>query len=380
MEFGILQYLEKYGERRNRSTGVIAWKGSSPIQFIDSELSGSYKGEQLLKLKSDMTKGNKANNLSNILSDPKFLITCWARIRSNKKSLIPTFDGSMGGINFFWFTEIAKQIKNGKYQFKVVRRKYILEPNNDKLRPSTRSLFKDKTIQEGMRFLLEITFEQLFKDNSYGWRQNRSRLTAINDIKMKCKSASWCIEGSIEQQFFFLNRKFLISILNSKIHDQAFIDMVYKYMKVRAIQGGILSPILTNIYLHPFDEWVTEYLKPNFDKGDKRAKNPEYFKQNHQDGQKVKDKTISRVSTQDPDFKRLYYFRYANDFIISVDGTKEDCRTLRTQIKEFLSNNINFTLNVDKTKITNAQYESAKFLGYIIHKISTRQDKIGRLS
>jgi len=76
MEFGILQHLEKCGERRNRSTGFIARKGSSLVQFAESELSGSYRGKQLLKLKSDLIKGNKANNLSKILSDPKFLVSC----------------------------------------------------------------------------------------------------------------------------------------------------------------------------------------------------------------------------------------------------------------------------------------------------------------
>jgi len=399
IELGILQHLEKCGERRNRSTGLITRKGSSLIQFTESELSGSYRGEQLLKLKSDLAKGNKANNISKILSDPKFLVACWVRIRSNKGSLTPAFDGSIDGIKSSWFTETANQIRNGKYQFKVARRKYIPKPNSNKLRPLTMPSSKDKIIQEGMRFLLEIIFEPNFKDNSYGWRPNRGCLTAINDIKMKCKGASWYIEGDIEQQFPSLNHKFLISILNSKIHDQAFIDMVYKYMKIGygesikqatpmkigVIQGGILSPILANIYMQPFDEWITEYLKPNFDKGVKRAKNPEYFKKYRQDGRKVKDKTIRSVLTNDPDFKRLYYFRYADDFIISVDGTKEDCINLRDQIKEFLSNKINLTLNVKKTKITNAQSESAKFLGYIIHKtpmnkMPIRRDKQGRLS
>jgi group II intron reverse transcriptase/maturase len=399
MEFGILQHLEKCGERRNRSTGLITRKGSSLIQFTESELSGSYRGKQLLKLKSDLTKGSKANNLSKILSDPKFLVSCWVRIRSNKGSLTPAFDGSMDGIKSSWFTETATQIRNGKYQFKVARRKYIPKPNSDKLRTLTMPSSKDKIIQEGIRFLLEIIFEPTFKDNSYGWRPNRGCLTAINDIKMKCKGVSWYIEGDIEQQFPSLNHKFLISILNSKINDQAFIDMVYKYikvgygesikqatpMKVGVIQGGILSPILANIYMQPFDEWVTENLKPNFDKGTKRARNPEYFKKYRKDGQKVKDKTMRSILTKDPDFKRLYYFRYADDFIIGVDGTKEDCKYLRNQIKEFLSNKINLTLNVEKTKITNAQCESAKFLGYIIHKtpmnkMPIRRDKKGRLS
>lgn len=268
MEFGILQHLEKCGERRDRSTGLITRKGSSLIQFTDSELSGSYESKQLLKLKSDLEKRNKAENLSQILSDPKFLVSCWVRIRPNNRNLTTSFDGSIYGIKASWFTESAAQIKNGKYQFKVAKRKYTLKPNNNKLRPLTTPSPKDKIIQEGMRFLLEMIFEPTFKGNSYGWRPNRGCLTAINDIKMKCKSASWYIEGGIEQQPLFLNHKFMISLLNSKIRDQAFIDMVYKYMKVEygkfikqatpmkvsVTQGEILAPILANIYMHPFDK------------------------------------------------------------------------------------------------------------------------------
>lgn len=139
-------------------------------------------------------------------------------------------------------------------------------------------------------------------------------------------------------------------------------------MKVGVIQGEILSLILANIYMHLFDEWVENHLKPNFDKGDKRAKTPEYFKKYRNEGLKVKDKTIRSILTNDLNFKRLYYFRYADDFIIGVDGTKEDCEILRNQIKEFLSEKLNLILNVNKTKITNAQKQSAKFLGYVIYK------------
>lgn len=144
MEFRILQHLKKCGEQRNRSTGLIARKGSSLIQFTNSKLLGSYEGKQLLKFKSDFIKGNKVENVSQILSDPKFLVSCWVRIRSNKGSLTPVFDGSIDGIKSFWFTETASQIRNGKYQFKVVRRKYIPKPNSDKLRP---------LINPAMRFL-----------------------------------------------------------------------------------------------------------------------------------------------------------------------------------------------------------------------------------
>ena len=398
MKFGILQYLEKYGERRNRSTTLISRKGSSLTRLTNFELSGSYESQHLLKLKKDLSNGLKATNLSVIMSDPDFLIACWVRIRSNKGSLTPAFDGSIDGIQKSWFIETAGTMINGGYKFQVARRKYIPKPNSDKLRPLTMPSSKDKIVQEGMRFLLEIIFEPLFKDSSYGWRPKRGCLTALNDIRMKCKGCTWYIEGDIDQQFPTMNHNILIKIIKTKVDDQAFIDLLYKYMKVgygenikqatpmkvRVIQGGILSPILANIYMHPFDEWVEKYLIPNFNKGSKRKKNPEYFKKYYKSGLKVKDKSIRSILDIDPNWKRMYYFRYADDFVIGVDASKNDCIKLKNKINHFLQTELNMVLNLDKTKITNVQKEIAKFLGYGIHKtlmskMPTRIDKLGRL-
>jgi len=398
MEFGILQYLEKYGERRNRSTTLISRKGSSLTRLTNFELSGSYESQHLLKLKKDLSNGLKITNLSVIMSDPDFLIACWVRIRSNKGSLTPAFDGSIDGIQKSWFIETAGTMRNGGYKFQVARRKHIPKSNSDKLRPLTMPSPKDKIVQEGMRFLLETIFEPLFKDSSYGWRPQRGCLTALNDIRMKCKGCTWYIEGDIDQQFSTMNHNILIKIIKTKVDDQAFIDLLYKYMKVGygenikqatpmkvgVIQGGILSPMLANIYMHPFDEWVEKYLIPNFNKGSKRKKNPEYFKKYYKSGLKVKDKSIRSILEIDPNWKRMYYFRYADDFIIGVDASKKDCIKLKNKINHFLQTELNMVLNLDKTKITNAQKEIAEFLGYGIHKTimsktPIRIDKLGRL-
>ncbi len=397
MEFGILQYLEGYGERRNRSTAMISRKGSSLARLANSELSGSYESQHLSKLKSDLSNGLNATNLSIIMSDPDFLIACWVRIRSNKGSFTPPFDGSIDGIKESWFKETAGNIRNGGYKFQAARKTYVPKPNCEKLRPLTMLSPKDKIIQEGMRFLLETIFEPLFKDSSYGWRPKRECLTVLNDLRTKCKGCTWYIEGDIDQPFPTLNHKILISIIKTKVNDQAFIDLLYKYikigcgenlqkispMKIEVRQEGILSPILTNIYMSPFDEWIENYLTPNFNKGDKRKKNPEYFKKYYQSGLKVKDK--SSMLSMDSSWKRMYYFRYADDFIIGVDGSKEDCIELKNKINVFLQDELNLVLNLEKTKITHAEKDHAKFLGYKIYKtkmskMSLRRNTLGRLS
>jgi retron-type reverse transcriptase len=397
MEFGILHHLERCGERRNRNTTIISRKGSSLTQLTNFELSGFYEGQQLLKLQSDLTNGLKAKNLSIIMSNPDFLVSCWVRIRFNKGSLTPAFDGSIDGIKESWFIETAGKIKNGGYIFQADK-KYIFKSNSDKLRFLTMPSPKDKIVLEGMRFLLEIIFEPLFRNSSYGWRSNRGCLTALNDIQMKCKGCSWYIEGYIDQQFSTLNHNILISIIKTKVDDQAFIDLLYKYIKVGyeenvkkvtpmqigLIQGGILSPILANIYMNSFDEWVEYHLMSIFNTGNKREKNPKYFKKYYQDGLKVKDKSIRSILNMNPSYKRMYYFRYGKNYLIGVEGSKEDCEKLKNEINAFLQNKLNMVLNLNKTKITNATKNHAKFLGYRIHKtkitkMPIRRNKLGRL-
>jgi hypothetical protein len=156
-------------------------------------------------------------------------------------------------------------------------------------------------------------------------------------------------------------------------------------MKIEIIQGRILLPILANIYMHPFDHWVESYLVLKFNKGDTCKKNREYFRKYYQDRLKVKDKSIQPRLSMDYRWKRMYYFRYADDFIIGVDGSKKDCIELKTKINNFLRTELNIILNLEKTKITPTKKESIKFLGYRIHqtvmeKTPIKRDKLGRLS
>jgi group II intron reverse transcriptase/maturase len=361
-------------------------------------LAGIDYQKELEILKSRLAKGEKAKNLSRIMSDPAFLIACWVRIRSNGGSMTAAFEGTLDGINEKWFEETASVMRKGGYIFKPARRTYIPK-SNGKLRPLTVPSPRDKIVQEGMRFLLELIFEPTFLDCSYAWRPSRGCHDALKDIRLKCKSVSWYIEGDIDQQFSTIDRHILISLIKEKVDDQAFIDLIFKYIRIGfgeksdlvsstrigLIQGGILSPILANIYMHPFDEWVMSDLKIRFDLGQKRLKNKEYWKQYAKNGRKAKNKLLRSTVANDPNWKRLWYFRYADDFIIGVDGSILDAKFLKEEIRQFLHNRLKLSLNTSKTLITHAETESALFLGYKIHrtplsKMPIRIDKIRRKS
>jgi len=361
-------------------------------------LEGIEYQKELKILKSRLVKGEKAKNLSRIMSDPKFLIACWVRIRSNRGALTPAFGGTLDGINEKWFEDTASVMRKGSYFFKSARITHVRKPDG-KLRPLTMPSPRDKIVQEGMRFLLELIFEPTFLECSYAWRAGRGCHDALNNIRLKCKSVSWYLEGDIDQQFPTIDHHILISLIKEKVEDQAFIDLIFKYLKIGfgekpysvsstrigLIQGGILSPILANIYMHPFDEWIVNDLKVQFDKGLKRLKNKEYWKQYVKNGRKVKNKLLRSTVANDPNWKRLWYFRYADDFILGVDGSKQDAIYLKEEIRQFLYNRLKLSLNTTKTFITHAETNSALFLGYKIHrtplsKMPIRVDKKGRKS
>lgn len=391
LEFGISRHVEALGRRRIYNTIFVYRKRSSFACSGKSSLEGLEGTEQLQILKESLYNKGTAHNLSKIMSIPEFLISSYIKIRSNKGSMTQTFDGTLDKIKDKCFINTASQMRNGLYQFSPARRIYIPKPNG-KLRPLTIPCPKDKIVQEGMKFLLETVFESVFKDSSFGFRPNLGCHAALKDIRKKCKAVSWYIEGDIEQQFLCIDHSILVSMLKKKIKDQAFIDLIYKYlrtgysetrnkiipMKMGLIQGGILSPVLSNIYMTSFDCWVEDVLKPSFDKGIKRKTNPEYFRRYYQDGLKVKDKTIRSVVGNDSDCKRMFYFRYADDFIIGVDGNKKDCVELRDSIEKFLLKELKLVLNMDKSKIIHAETKSAKFLGYKIHKTKLRKMAIKR--
>ena len=391
MEFGMTRKSKGWGSRRARSTKISFFgKGPSQIRLDKNLLSGTYESSHIEILTLRIKNNKKASNLSKILSDPNFLIAAWVRIRSKKGSVTPALTNTtLDGINLNWFITTANQIRNGMFKFAPSRRKNISK-SDGKNRPLTIPSPRDKIVHEGMRFLLALLFENDFSYNSHGWVTGRSCHTALNQIKMDFAQDNWYIEGDIEQQFPSLDHSILINQLKMKIEDQAFIDLVYKYlrvgygispkhiepMKMGASQGGVLSPILANIYMMPFDSWVEKFLIKKYTIGKRKKRNPEYTKM-IRSGQ-VTDHSIRTTIGNDRNFIRLHYVRYADDFVLGLNGPKEYCKQIIQACKNFLFENLKLTLNTEKTQIIHSQTKSAMFLGYRIHKTKLSKNKIAK--
>lgn len=378
-EFGISRNTKVRGRRRIHSTVIINGKGSSKFMIGDTWFEGQEIENQFQKLLKDIDNSIRVNNLTTIMSNRDFLVGCYLSIKSKPgnmtRSLTPE---TLDGIDIKWFDKVSQTFRNGNFNFQPSRRTYIPKPNG-KRRPLTIPSPRDKIVQEGMKILLECIFDAQFRQSSHAFRPGRGCHTALNHIRLHFGKSNWFIEGDINQQYPSVDHNILVEILREKISDEPFIDLVYKYMrvgygeksneimpmKVGFMQGGLVSPILSNIYMHPFDEWIEDVLIPKYTKGKRKKSNPEYTKMLRQHGSAV-DKLINPTIVNDENFGRLSYVRYVDDFLIGVIGSKETCAKIKEEIKVFLEKRLAMTLNIDKTHITHATTEKALFLEYDI--------------
>lgn len=153
-------------------------------------------------------------------------------------------------------------------------------------------------------------------------------------------------------------------------------------------QGSVLSPLLCNIVLHELDKFIDD-MGREFKSGVKRRPNPNYVKLNSK-RRNLKDLKARKLVLQemrripasdpmDPNFKRIKYVRYADDFVVLVIGSYSDAEKMRARIKDFLLNNCGLTLNLDKTLISNIRKPGFKFLGADCKRADMTKNHVVRL-
>lgn len=346
------------------------------------------------------------------LYNPDFYLLAYKNIYANGGSMTPGVNGiTIDGMSSQRIAKLIESLKDRSYQPNPARRTYIAKKNNPaKKRPLGIPSGDDKLVQEVIRMLLESIYEPNFSDASHGFRPQKSCHTALTKIQKTFTGAKWFVEGDIKACFDSFDHHVLIDILRKRIDDEAFISLMWKFLKAGYMeqwqyhmtysgtpQGSGMSPILANIYLNELDRYMGEY-KARFYKPTRTA-NPAhrnmaskifYYKAKNDkvwDDLSVEEKkecarTLRQMRSeqrklpthpvQETSYKAIQYVRYADDFIVGVIGSHEDAKKLKQDLTAFLKEKLGLTLSAEKTKITNTA-ENARFLGYDI-SVSRSQD------
>jgi len=297
-------------------------------------------------------------------------------------------DETPDGMSLEKIDAIIEALRYERYQWLPARRVYIPKKNGKK-RPLGMPVWSDKLLQEVLRLILEAYFEPRFSDHSHGFRPERGCHTALREIYYKWSGTTWFIEGDISQCFDRLNHELLIQELSEHFHDGRFIGLVRELLDAGYMedwtynqtlsgvpQGGVVSPILSNILLNKLDRFVEDKLIPQYTKGAKRKADPTYRRlvvqafRERQKGNAEKARELKKQFQKlpslaiGPEFRRLKYVRYADDFLLGFVGTKAEAEEIKRQLQEFLRDELKLELSEAKTLITHARSEAARFLGY----------------
>lgn len=328
----------------------------------------------LQKLTTDNSKNKSLVNHSimAIMSDIDVLIAAYARIKSKPGNGVDP--ETLDGIDTSYFYRLQRELRSGTFKFRPARRIEIPKPNGNGTRPLGIASPRDKLVQAAMLLVLEAIFEPSFSVHSHGFRPGKGCHTALKEIRNTFTSVNWFIEADISKCFDSFDHKLLVKAVSERVQDQAFMDLLYKALKVGYIfqdkyfttgtpQGSVVSPLLCNILLDKLDKWLEGYVE-TFNKGSRRKTNPEWRKLSRTGNlSRIHALNIGSRMAKDPDYKRMMFTRYADDFIIGIIGSKMDAGTIRENLRIFLDEQLKLELSMQKTKITHARDEIAHFLG-----------------
>ena len=307
-------------------------------------------------------------------------------------------DDTADGFSEAKVAKIIRKLADESYQPTPVRRSHIAKKNNPKKKRRLGiPTFTDKLVSEVLRMILEAVYEPVFLPVSHGFRPGKSCHTALKSLKREFNGSRWFVEGDIKGCFDNINHEVLIGFIRNKIRDARLIKLIYKFLKAGYLedwkyhktysgcpQGGVASPILSNIYLHELDKFVMG-LKAEFDAGGQEPVTPEYRLLrnevrklsrhiNNAEGRekerllaeyRQKRRLMLRTPYTAQTVKRIKYVRYADDFIIAVKGSKADCQRIKGRLSEFIAQSLKMELSEEKTLITHSS-QYARFLGYDI--------------
>lgn len=322
-------------------------------------------------------------DLFNLVCDRRILAEAWRRLARNSGSRTPGTDGmtrrsveQRAGGAARLLDEIREALRNGSYRPEPVRQRLIPKPGKPgKFRPLGIPTLIDRLVQMALKLVLEPIFEADFYPTSYGFRRGRCTHDALGRIQRFLHPTKrgpsvyrYVIEGDIKGCFDAIDHHVMMERVRKRISDRKVLRLILSFLKAGVMiegtvrhpvtgspQGGIISPMLSNIYLTDIDErygrWSMRPREPSINAAARRVKD-------HRKGRPV-----------------FYMVRYADDFVVLVDGTREHAETEKLALSEFLKTELRMELSMEKTRITDVK-EGIDFLGYRV--VQTKARRTGR--
>src|SRR5712691_13566 len=309
-------------------------------------------------------RGLPCDELYRQLYNPQMYEIAYGRIYSNKGAMTAGVDGETAdGMSLDKIGRIIDAVRHERYRFKPARRVHIPKKDTAKTRPLGLPSWSDKLVGEVVRILLEAYYEPRFSGRSHGFRPGRGCHTALTEVANTWKGTTWFIEGDLSDCFGSLDHQVMISILAEHIHDNRFLrlikgmlragyleDWVWNATLSGAPQGGVVSPVLSNIYLDRLDKFVETVLIPEYTRGAGRAPSPAYrevknaarrawSRGDRAAVRELRQQLLSLPSgdPRDPGFRRLRYARYADLCRRRHKSAYADIRVMPTGLLEGLS-------------------------------------------
>lgn len=343
-------------------------------------------------------RGKRRLELSRVyrnLKNRELFLMAYAKLYANTGALTPGADAkdTVDGMSLKRIDAIIAALDAGTYEWTPVRRVHIPK-HNGKLRPLGLPSWSDKLLQEVLRMVLTAYYEPQFSDASHGFRPQRGCHTALQNIHERWQGIKWFIEGDIKGCYDNINHTKLLEVMGRKIKDNRLMKLLRGLLEAGYLeawtthptysgvpQGGVLSPLMMNIYLNELDSQIEQTLIPKYTRGKTRQRNPEYqrIQSRMKDAKRKGDKTTYQTLrqernelpsglAQDDSFRRLKYVRYADDVLLGFIGPKQEAEEIKQELKAGLQS-IGLEMSEDKTLITHATSERARFLGYEIEVV-----------
>jgi group II intron reverse transcriptase/maturase len=346
--------------------------------------------------------GKRFTGLWEDMTSRAWLIEAWVAIRTNRGSRTAGIDHETGDdIDAERIRRLSERLRTGAYRPKPVRRVYIPK-GNGKLRPLGIPTVEDRLVQQALRMVLEPIFEADFLGCSHGFRRGRSTHTALRQVATAYPRTSWVVEGDIKGCFDNIPHGPLMRAVRRRIADEKVLSLVWRFLEAGYLedwvyhrtysgtpQGGIISPLLCNVFLHQLDEFMTTELEANrpLSAADSRARKSKEY-------DRIRSRIQVRIrrlaETRGPERRAMVeeirqlrkelrrtptiaarhpckvgYVRYADDFVVLVNGPKEEAAAIKARVGEKLAS-MGLTLSEEKTKLTHWR-DPISFLGYHIH-------------